>query len=44
VLLKLLPAQQGVIDKAYNAALAPIADSAAKTAGIAVGEQAAARV
>ncbi|MBX9945981.1 MAG: vanadium-dependent haloperoxidase [Reyranella sp.] len=44
VLLKLLPAQQGVIDKAYNAALAPIADSAAKTAGITVGEQAAARV
>ncbi len=43
-LLKLIPAQQASIDAAYQAALAKIADSAAKTAGIAVGEQAAASV
>jgi hypothetical protein len=44
VLLKLLPAQQASIETAYKAALAPIADNAAKAAGIAIGEQAAAQV
>lgn len=43
-LLKLLPAQQASIDAAYQAALASIADGAAKTAGIAIGEKAAADV
>ncbi len=43
-LLKLLPAQQASIDAAYQAALAVIADGAATTAGIAIGEQAAAQV
>jgi hypothetical protein len=43
-LAKLLPSQQGAIDGAYQAALAKVADSAAKTSGIAVGEQAAAAV
>jgi hypothetical protein len=42
VLLKLLPAQQATIDKAYAAALGAIADGAAKSAGIAAGERAAA--
>ena len=41
---KLLPAQQAAIDTAYNAALAQIADGAAKAAGIAAGERAAATV
>ncbi len=44
VLLKLLPAQQASIDKAYEAALGAIADGAAKSAGISAGEQAAAAV
>jgi hypothetical protein len=44
VLLKLLPAQQATIDKAYEAALGAIADGAAKSAGIATGERAAAAV
>jgi hypothetical protein len=44
VLLKLLPAQQATIDKAYDAALGAIADGAAKSAGIAAGERAAAAV
>src|SRR5215831_774021 len=43
-LLKLLPAQQVAIDSAYQAALAKVADGAGKSAGIAVGEQAAAAV
>ncbi len=43
-LTRLLPAQQAAIDAAYNAALAPIADGAAKSAGIAAGEHAAATV
>jgi hypothetical protein len=43
-LLKLLPAQQPAIDAAYQAALAKVADSPAKAAGIAVGQQAAAAV
>jgi len=43
-LTKLLPAQQAAIDSAYQTALAMIADSPAKTAGIAVGEKAAAAV
>ena len=43
-LAKLLPSQQAAIDAAYQAALAKIADGAARTSGIAVGEQAAAAV
>ena len=43
-LSKLLPSQQAAIDAAYQAALAKIADGAAKTSGIAVGEQAAAAI
>ncbi len=43
-LAKLLPSQQTAIDSAYQAALAKLTDGAAKSAGIAVGEQAAARV
>jgi hypothetical protein len=43
-LAKLLPSQQAAIDTAYQAALAKIADGAAKTSGIAVGEQAAAAI
>ena len=43
-LTKLMPLQQASIDAAYQAALAQIADGPAKTAGIAVGEQAAAAV
>ena len=43
-LAKLLPAQQASIDKAYQAALAAVADGPAKEAGIAAGEQAAAGV
>ncbi|HEV7412328.1 MAG TPA: vanadium-dependent haloperoxidase [Casimicrobiaceae bacterium] len=44
MLSRLVPAQQASIDKAYASALASIPDSAAKTAGIALGEQAAAAV
>jgi hypothetical protein len=40
-LVKLVPSQQAAIETAYQAALAKIADGQAKTAGIAVGEQAA---
>ena len=43
-LTKLMPSQQALIDAAYQAALTQIADGPAKTAGIAVGEQAAATV
>ncbi len=43
-LTKLIPAQQPAIDAAYQAALAKIADGAAKTAGVAVGEKATASV
>ena len=43
-LSKLMPAQQAAIDAAYQAALAQVADGTAKTAGIAIGEQAAAAV
>lgn len=43
-LLKLLPAQQASIEAAYQAALASVTDGDAKTAGIAIGEQAAAQV
>ena len=43
-LTKLMPSQQASIDAAYQAALAQVADGPAKTAGIAVGEQAAAAV
>jgi hypothetical protein len=41
-LTKLIPSQQAAIDAAYQAALATVADGPAKTAGIAVGERAAA--
>ena len=41
-LAKLVPSQQAAIDTAYQAALAMITDSPAKTAGLAVGEKAAA--
>jgi hypothetical protein len=44
VLLRLIPSQQAAIDKAYGSALAASADGPANTAGIAVGEQAAAAV
>jgi hypothetical protein len=40
-LAKLLPSQQSAIEAAYQAALAKVADGAAKASGIAVGEQAA---
>ena len=43
-LTKLMPAQQALIDAAYLAALVQIVDGSSKTAGIAVGEQAAAAV
>lgn len=43
-LLKRAPAQQTAIAKASQAALAAIADGPAKTAGVAVGEQAAAAI
>jgi hypothetical protein len=43
-LSKLIPAQQPAIDSAYQAALSKIADGTGKTAGIAVGEKAAAAV
>ena len=41
---KLMPSAQASIDSAYQAALAQIADSPAKTAGVAAGEQAATAV
>jgi len=44
VLTRLVPSQQVAIDKAYASALAAVADGPSKTAGIAVGEQAAAAV
>jgi hypothetical protein len=43
-LIKLIPSQQAAIEAAYQAALATVADGPAKTAGIAVGERAAAAV
>jgi hypothetical protein len=43
-LAKLLPQQAAPLEAAYKAALAKVADGPAKTAGIAAGEQAAARV
>ncbi len=42
VLLALYPKQQAQIDSAYDAAMAGIAEGAAKSAGVAVGEKAAA--
>ena len=44
VLLKIFPAQQAAFDTAYTAAIAAIPDGSAKTAGIAWGEQVAAKV
>lgn len=41
---KMLPAQQALIDAAYQAALAPIAEGPAKAAGLRIGEKAAADV
>lgn len=43
-LTRLVPSQQAAIDSAYQAALARIADGVPKSAGIAVGESAAATV
>ncbi|HSV79692.1 MAG TPA: PA-phosphatase, partial [Ramlibacter sp.] len=43
-LARLLPQQEAAIATAYRAALAKLGDGAATTAGIAAGEQAAARV
>jgi hypothetical protein len=43
-LMKLMPLQQASIEASYKSALAQIADSPAKTAGIEVGERAAAAV
>src|SRR5206468_2296766 len=43
-LAKLLPSQQASIESAYQAALTKIPDGAGKSAGIAVGERAAAAV
>ncbi len=43
-LSKLMPAQQAVIDTDYHALLGSVPDGPAKTAGIAVGEQAAAAI
>ncbi len=40
-LAKLVPSQQAAVDSAYTAALAKIADDAAKTDGVALGEKAA---
>lgn len=44
VMTELIPSQQAVIDRAYQTALTAIADGAAKTGGIAIGEKAAAGV
>jgi hypothetical protein len=44
MLSRLVASQQAAIDKAYGSALAAIADGPAKTAGIAVGDQAVAAV
>jgi hypothetical protein len=44
VLLKLLPSQQAAIDAAYQRAIDKVADAAQRSAGIAVGERAAAAV
>ncbi len=43
-LTKLMPSERAVIDSAYQAALAMIADGPAKTEGITVGEKAAAAI
>ena len=43
-LSKLMPAQQAVIDADYQALLASVPDGPAKTAGVALGEQAAAAI
>jgi vanadium-dependent haloperoxidase-like protein len=43
-MLKLMPAQEAMIQAAYTAALAKVADGAAKQTGIAAGEEAAAAV
>ena len=43
-LAKLVPSQEAAIDTAYHAVLAGIADGPAKTAGIAVGDKAAAAI
>lgn len=44
VFLKLLPAQQALVEAAYTQALAGIADGPAKAAGVATGEKAAAEL
>ena len=44
ILSKLLPAQQAAIDSAYQTTVSALPDGPAKTAGIAVGDQAAAAI
>lgn len=44
VLLKLLPAQQSMIDAAYQATLTPITDAVARSVGVSIGEKAASEV
>jgi hypothetical protein len=44
ILVQLYPAQKAKVDEAYDAALKPIPDGPSKTAGVAVGEQAAAAI
>ena len=44
ILIQLYPAQKAKVDEAYAAALKPIPDGPAKTAGVAIGEQAAAAI
>lgn len=44
MLSKLLPSQQAAIDSAYQAALSMIPDGRAKTAGLSIGEKAAAAI
>jgi hypothetical protein len=44
VLVALVPSQKAKVDAAYAAALGPIADGPAKSAGVAIGEEAAAAV
>jgi hypothetical protein len=43
-LVKLIPSQQAMVESAYQAALAPLAEGPEKAAGIALGEKAAAAV
>jgi membrane-associated phospholipid phosphatase len=44
MLAKLVPSQQALVDYTFNTVLAKVAESPARNAGVAIGEQAAARV